>query len=64
MSFNLARLAEPERLRIELDKQAAHLIWLGRQGRISREEVMLAIARQPAQHQPYFRDRLNYYREA
>lgn len=63
MVINLALLPDHERHRVELDKQAAHLVWLCRQGRATRDEVAKAITHQPAEYQRYFRDRLNYYRE-
>ncbi|TNH91121.1 hypothetical protein CF139_04895 [Aeromonas hydrophila] len=63
MAFNLARLPEQDRQRVELDKQAAFLVWSCRHGRTTREDVAKAVIQQPAEYQEYFRERLNHYRE-
>ncbi|MEN9531948.1 MAG: hypothetical protein RIQ83_1172 [Pseudomonadota bacterium] len=63
MIFNLARLPEGDRLRVQLDKLAAFLIWQCRQGRATREDVAKTISQQPEEYRAYFLDRLNHYRE-
>ena len=63
MTFNLARLPDQERQRIELDKQAALLVWQCRRNLANRDDVAMAIINQPVENQEYFRDRLNHYRE-
>ncbi len=63
MIFNLARLPEEARKRVQLDKLAALLVWQCRHGQASRADVARAITEQPAEYQAYFRDRLNHYRE-
>ncbi|MGN5136618.1 DUF3283 family protein [Aeromonas veronii] len=63
MTFNLARLPEGDRQRVQLYKQAAYLVWRCRLGLASRADVAKAITQQPAEYQEYFRDRLNHYRE-
>lgn len=63
MTFNLARLPEGDRQRVQLDKLAALLVWQCRRGLVTRSEVAQAITRQPAEYQAYFRSRLNHYRE-
>lgn len=63
MTFNLARLPEQDRQRVELDKQAAFLVWSCRRGLANRDDVAKAVNQQPAEYQEYFRDRLNHYRE-
>ncbi|MFM4707039.1 DUF3283 family protein [Aeromonas caviae] len=63
MPTNLASLTAEARVRIDLDKQVAFLIWQCRQGRSTREDVAKAITQQPAEYQEYFCERLNHYRE-
>ncbi|MGU5813890.1 DUF3283 family protein [Aeromonas hydrophila] len=63
MPTNLANLSAEVRRRIDLDKQAAFLVWSYRHGRATREDVAKAITQQPAENQEYFRERLNHYRE-
>ncbi|QWL64876.1 DUF3283 family protein [Aeromonas jandaei] len=63
MTFNLARLPEEARQRVQLDKLAALLVLQCRHGQASRADVAKAITQQPAEYQAYFRDRLNHYRE-
>ncbi|MFM5643438.1 DUF3283 family protein [Aeromonas caviae] len=47
MTFNLALLPDQERQRIELDKQAALLVWQCRRNLATREDVARAIINQP-----------------
>ncbi|MGY3853977.1 DUF3283 family protein [Aeromonas aquatilis] len=63
MALDLARLPEQERQKVELDKQAAWLVWLCRRHLATRDDVAKAITRQPEEYRTYFLERLNYYRE-
>lgn len=58
---NLALLPKADRDRIQLDKEAAHLVRQFVTGKITRVEVVNAMRAAPQEHKSYFRDRLDAY---
>lgn len=63
MSHNLAKLPAEQRRQIELDRQAALLIYRRRKGAIARTDIEAAITALPEQERAPFRARLNHYQQ-
>lgn len=62
MSLNLALLNSEERQRIELDKQAAFLVWQIKQGRLLSEALIQHQSRlTTAQEQMWFQTSIEHY---
>lgn len=64
MTYNLAKLPEQARQRIELEKQAHLLLWRRRRNDISRQDVIDAIEAVDEQHREWFRQLMNQIRSA
>ncbi|SHO54554.1 DUF3283 family protein [Vibrio quintilis] len=63
MSFNLAELAAGEKNRIELDKQAAFLVWKLKQGKAGPEEITKYISSiRSADEQTWFQQCVEKYK--
>lgn len=58
---NLAMLPKADRDRIQLDKEAAHLVKQFVTGKITRVEVVNAMRAVASEHKSYFRGRLDAY---
>lgn len=58
---NLALLPKVDRDRIQLDKEAAHLVKQFVTGKITRVEVVNAMRAVASEHKSYFRGRLDAY---
>jgi hypothetical protein len=63
MGYNLADLPHDKREQLQAEKRAAYLAWQEQQGQLSPAEVLQQIAQQSAELQPYFRSKLNEYRQ-
>lgn len=58
---NLALLPKADRDRIQLDKEAAHLVKQFVTGKITRVEVVNVMRAVASEHKSYFRGRLDAY---
>lgn len=64
MSFNLTKLPEHDRQRIELTKQAHLLCWRMNRKEIGRAQVVAAIEAVDEEHREWFRQTLNQLRRS
>jgi hypothetical protein len=63
MSFNLAQRSAEDRNRIELDKQAAFVVWKLKQGKSGPEEILRQTeALRTAEEQAWFQQAIEKYK--
>ena len=62
-AYNIALKSQEERRHIELDKQAAEVIYKLRKKDVDRYQIECRIAAMSADDQRYFRVRLNHYQD-
>ena len=61
--YNIALKSPEERRKIELDKQAAEVIYKLRKRDVDRYQIECQIAAMSADEQVYFRAKLNHYQD-
>lgn len=61
--MNLSELPQDEQFKIELEREAAFLIWRYNRFEVKRQQINEVIQSKPVEYQQYFKDSLNKFTE-